>query len=1361
MEALIVLVVLVLLAIPLMLMVALVMVAGLRRRVGVLEETVAELRGQAPAALLAPLRTPTHADAAVGQEDADTPAFLWPHAAAPAPVAAAVAPATPPQPPEIPPLPAEPEVAAAVATAAPAVPEPPQVPPPPRGPGLGERVLGAVKRWFSEGNVPVKIGMLVLLAGVAALLKYVSDQGWLVVPIELRLAGISAAALALLGFGWHQRGRRRMFALALQGGAIGVLLLTVFAAFKRFDLLPAGFAFASSIALVAGLCVLAVVQNSRTLAVLDILAGFMAPLWLSTGSGNHVALFSYYAVLNAGVFAIAWFRPWRALNLLGFAFTFGIATVWGVLQYVPEKFASTEPFLLLFFAFYLLIPLFYARRQHSGRSGIVDGSLVFGTPLVAFSLQAAMLHDQPMTLALCALGLAALYALLARAFIARSAYTVLAQSHAVLAVGFATLAVPLALSERATGAVFALEGAGLVWLGLRQQRWLPQVTGALLQLGAAFAFVAGADHWHQDLRFLLNPTAVGALLLALAGFASALSYQQRQRHDIALVYYLWGVLWWLGGFLHDIVRFIDTKPQVDAVLILAAVTAWLAAEVQRRRPARALGATALVMLATAFPLALLQSAIHHQPFAGYGSLAWAVYALLGVRTLLCLRRGGDGVARLAQFVWRLLWPTVLSLLALWGADQAALAQGWTVLLVTLPWWLLAALSVRTWQWLRWPLAAGRGVRPHAPAAAGPAVRAAGAGLVRWPVAGRLGRAAAVAAVAQPGRTGAVGQPAAGALAVQHAGAGSPAAPARAGAGRGRVHRPHQPGAAWRAPLGRHWLEQRAVAFQPGADQPDRAVERAGRDCLGVGLQAWPARAVDGRRGADGCGAGQAGADRPPAPGQPAGYCIVHCLRPAVHGRGVSGTGPAAGPCRGGNRMKTWSPMLLLAGLVMAAGAMAQSGDDYRARYAEQWGLDMPGAPAGAYRVTLTPEIYRRAWSPQLADVQVFNAAGQAVPAALLAPDQPLAQPPQQQEAPWFVLPPLDARQRNDLQLLTERDTDGRVRRVEARLGDGSDARSAGGWLVDASALHEQRIAALLLDWGDGAQPLQAQVQVDASDDLQQRHPLLGSAPLVDLQQGGKRLLQRRLPVEAGARYLRILPPGSAALPALQGMQVELPPTRAALPWQWLSLAATPAGKGNYTFTAEGRFPVGQANVETADNSLVQWTLYSRDDEDAPWQQRAGPWIAYQLGQDGQGAAAQQSGPQALGGSHRDRYWRLQAASGDSATPPTLRLGYQPEVMVFLSQGAGPYALAVGSATAQRVDAPVGTMIEQLRQRNDPAWQPTQVQVQGAVQPLAGNAALSPARDWKAWLLWALLGAGVLVVGGLALSLLRQKPAAAE
>jgi uncharacterized membrane protein len=400
MEALIALVVLVLLAIPLLLVVALVMIAGLRRRVAALESAMAA----APAAT-----GRTRLPGGCGHVASADPPFLRPVAAAAPPPPAATgarssadrgACARPAAPPPVPPVPVQ-----------------PPLPSEPALPNFIERGIGAVKRWFTEGNVPVKIGMLVLLAGVAALLKYVSDQGWLVLPIELRLAGITVGALGLLAFGWHQRERRRLFALALQGGAIGVLLLTIFAAFKRFELIPPGFAFASSIALVAGLCVLAVVQNSRTLAVLGILAGFMAPLWLSTGSGNHVGLFSYYAVLNAGIFAIAWFRPWRALNLLGFAFTFGIGTFWGVLQYAPDKFSSTEPFLLLFFVFYLLIPLLYARRQPAGRRDLVDGSLVFGAPLVAFSLQAGMLHEQPMTLALCALGLAAIYAVLAWALI--------------------------------------------------------------------------------------------------------------------------------------------------------------------------------------------------------------------------------------------------------------------------------------------------------------------------------------------------------------------------------------------------------------------------------------------------------------------------------------------------------------------------------------------------------------------------------------------------------------------------------------------------------------------------------------------------------------------------------------------------------------------------------------------------------------------------------------------------------------------------------------------------------------------------------------------------------------------------------
>ena len=130
----------------------------------------------------------------------------------------------------------------------------------------------------------------------------------------------------------------------------------------------------------------------------------------------------------------------------------------------------------------------HVKRSDASDRDVVDGTLVFGNPLVAFALQAALLEGERMPLAISALRSASSMPLLAAGLIRR--LRVLGESFAVLALGFSTLAVPLALSARTTGCIFALEGAALVWLGLRQQRRLPRWIGLLLQLLAAGAFVA-------------------------------------------------------------------------------------------------------------------------------------------------------------------------------------------------------------------------------------------------------------------------------------------------------------------------------------------------------------------------------------------------------------------------------------------------------------------------------------------------------------------------------------------------------------------------------------------------------------------------------------------------------------------------------------------------------------------------------------------------------------------------------------------------------------------------------------------------------------------------------------------------------
>ncbi|MDD2337262.1 MAG: DUF2339 domain-containing protein, partial [Geobacteraceae bacterium] len=291
--------------------------------------------------------------------------------------------------------------------------ESPSAPPPLRGqdphrqPSLLQAFLAPIQDFLTGGSLLVKTGIIILFVGVSFLVKYAAEHSLL--PIELRLSGAALAGIVLISLGWRLRIHRTAYAHALQGGGIGILYLTTFAALRLYALIPPAFAFSVLVAIAALSAILAVLQDSRSLAVLGASGGFLAPVLASTGTGSHVALFSYYALLNLGIAGIAWFRAWRVLNLIGFAFTFIIATTWGWKYYRPEFFATTEPFLVLFFLIYTFIAVLFALRQPPELKGYLDGTLVFGTPIVAFALQALLVESYHFGLAWSALGLGLFY----------------------------------------------------------------------------------------------------------------------------------------------------------------------------------------------------------------------------------------------------------------------------------------------------------------------------------------------------------------------------------------------------------------------------------------------------------------------------------------------------------------------------------------------------------------------------------------------------------------------------------------------------------------------------------------------------------------------------------------------------------------------------------------------------------------------------------------------------------------------------------------------------------------------------------------------------------------------------------------
>ncbi|RAI66328.1 DUF2339 domain-containing protein [Pseudomonas fluorescens] len=404
-----------------------------------------------------------------------------------------------------------------------------QPPVTPRGPNLIERAISRARAWLFGGNTVLRVGVVLLFLGLAFLLRYATEG--MVVPLELRYAGVAAAALGLLGSGWWLRTRNSSYALILQGAGIAVLYLTVFAAMRLHPLLDPSAAFGLLVAVTVCSAILAITQDSLGLAAAGALGGFAAPILASTGAGNHVALFSYFVLLNAGILVIAWFKAWRLLNVIGFTGTFGIGFAWGLRSYSPELLWSTEPFLIVFFLMYLTIGLLFARRklmemgdapvegsreallQWSARKGdYVDGSLLFGPPLVGFGLQFALVQHLEFAAAFSALALGMIYMGLARWLMAGRTL-LLGETCLALGVIFASLAIPLGFDARWTTAAWAVEGAGIFWLGLRQQRPLARAFALLLQLAAALAFLG---ELHSSESSLLGGAPLGALLLGVA-----------------------------------------------------------------------------------------------------------------------------------------------------------------------------------------------------------------------------------------------------------------------------------------------------------------------------------------------------------------------------------------------------------------------------------------------------------------------------------------------------------------------------------------------------------------------------------------------------------------------------------------------------------------------------------------------------------------------------------------------------------------------------------------------------------------------------------------------------------------------------
>jgi len=545
----------------------------------------------------------------------------------------------------------------------------------PAQPDIAEKLVDAGKNWLTSGNVPVKVGVIVSFFGISFLLKYFVDIGVLYVPIAMRYMLVALVGAAIFVFGWRLRTQMRVYALSMQGGGIGIIYLTIFAAFRLQEVLPAQMAFLLLIVLTAAIGVLAVRQDAVALAVLGTVGGFLAPILISTGSGNHVALFGYYLVLNCAVLYIAWHKSWRWLNILGFLFTFGVGTMWGGQYYRPEFFGSTEPFLIAFFLFYHAIAILFAFRQPPDLRGLVDGTLIFGTPGVVFALQSQLVADTEYGLAYSCAAAAVLYA--ATAFFVHrlkiEQMRLLVESYFSIAVAFATIALPLALDERFTSVAWALEGAALVWVGVRQSRFLSKASGTVLLFASGYHYFDAG--WSSGLGMpVLNGNVMSGVLIAVLSLLSARRLaadpkQQSWQPIASLALLLWGLAWWFGVGAGEIQDRLVGANELHATAVFVAISSVILAFIAASLRWKEAQSTTAAYLPAMFAMALGYFVEFRHLFEGTGALVWLV---LIASHFLVMRTFGEVKARFdVTHVWHYAGGMLIAL---------ALAQevGWRI-----------------------------------------------------------------------------------------------------------------------------------------------------------------------------------------------------------------------------------------------------------------------------------------------------------------------------------------------------------------------------------------------------------------------------------------------------------------------------------------------------------------------------------------------------------------------------------------------------------------------------------------------------------------------------------------------------------
>ncbi len=175
------------------------------------------------------------------------------------------------------------------------------------------------------------VGGLALFLGIIFFVKLSIERGWISPELRTAIGFVIGVGLVGCGVVMHRRERYATLAHTLCATGVVVLYGVTFAAHALWRIPPLDqslVAFAMMTLITAAAFLLAVRLNAQVVAVLGMLGGFLTPILCSTGQDNPFGLFSYIALLDIGVLAVAKNKRWLHLTALAAAGTIFMQAGW-------------------------------------------------------------------------------------------------------------------------------------------------------------------------------------------------------------------------------------------------------------------------------------------------------------------------------------------------------------------------------------------------------------------------------------------------------------------------------------------------------------------------------------------------------------------------------------------------------------------------------------------------------------------------------------------------------------------------------------------------------------------------------------------------------------------------------------------------------------------------------------------------------------------------------------------------------------------------------------------------------------------------------------------------------------------------